>query len=340
MVKEFPNRFYLEHLDQVDFNLPNKYSFDFLSIYDNLPEAKDAEWKESEHPRIQAGGSKGGQFTKAGGAGAGGKRTPEAGGELPQHIVKLRIPPAWTDVSYNEDPDGDLLVTGRDAKGRQQTIYSERFSKTQAEAKFRRIEELNNKFKQIQAENDENRKNPKTRDLANVLSLIMATGIRPGSEDDTLAAKKAYGATTLEGRHVVVSPSGEVRLQFVGKKGVDIDIPVSNSQVSSMLRIYSKRAGPSGQLFPGVSAGRLLSYVHGLDGGSFKTKDFRTLLGTSIAQKEVMRYQRPKDAKIYKKMVMAVAKKVSEALGNTPTIALQSYIAPEVFARWRMSAHV
>jgi DNA topoisomerase IB len=35
---------------------------------------------------------------------------------------------------------------------------------------------------------------------------------------------------------------------------------------------------------------------------------------------------------------MAVAKTVSARLGNTPTIALQSYIDPTVFGAWKMAA--
>jgi len=43
----------------------------------------------------------------------------------------------------------------------------------------------------------------------------------------------------------------------------------------------------------------------------------------------------PKDEKTYKKQVLEVAKVISAKLGNTPTVALQSYIAPQVFAQWR-----
>jgi DNA topoisomerase IB len=42
------------------------------------------------------------------------------GSSLPKHIQKLRIPPAWKDVKYNPDPNGSLLASGKDAKGRQQ----------------------------------------------------------------------------------------------------------------------------------------------------------------------------------------------------------------------------
>lgn len=64
---------------------------------------------------------------------------------------------------------------------------------------------------------------PKISEPAKLAALIMSTGIRPGSESDTGAKVKAYGATTLEGRHVVTDSEGNTRLQFVGKKGVNID---------------------------------------------------------------------------------------------------------------------
>ncbi len=40
----------------------------------------------------------------------------------------------------------------------------------------------------------------------------------------------------------------------------------------------------------------------------------------------------------YKKRVMDVARQVSKKLGNTATIALQSYISPAVFSEWRIAA--
>ena len=42
--------------------------------------------------------------------------------------------------------------------------------------------------------------------------------------------------------------------------------------------------------------------------------------------------------KEYKKAVKFVATAVSKKLGNTPTIALQSYINPATFAAWRAVA--
>jgi DNA topoisomerase-1 len=174
------------------------------------------------------------------------------------------------------------------------------------------------------------------RDAASVSSLIMATGLRPGSTRDTKAETQAFGATTLEGRHVVVSGTN-VRLKFTGKKGVPIDIPVNNPMVAALLRERKESAGDSGRLF-NVSDSQLRGYAKTLDGGSFKPKDFRTHKGTSLAANLVSRGSVPKSEKEYKSRVREVAKSVAAALGNTPAVALQSYIDPTVFSKWRPAA--
>jgi DNA topoisomerase-1 len=257
------------------------------------------------------------------------------GKELPEHIQSLKIPPAWKGVNFNEDPKATLLVTGKDAAGRSQSIYSDEFMKQSADAKFERISELDSKFEDIQKEvlADVTQKN----ENAAVDRLIMSTGIRPGSENDTGAKKQAYGATTLLGSHVVGDNADNVRLQFTGKKGVDLDIPVTDKDIAQDLLDRRENAGPNGKIF-NTDANSLLDYTKNLDGGGFKTKDFRTLLGTRTAIDAVSSMSRPESSKEYKQSVMRVAKLVSERLGNTPTVALQSYISPVVFADWKMVA--
>jgi DNA topoisomerase-1 len=162
----------------------------------------------------------------------------------------------------------------------------------------------------------------------------MATGVRPGSEKDTGAEKQAYGATTLLARHVQVSPTGAVRLKFTGKKGVALDIPVNDPGVAHMLRA---RAAKGGRLFDTTDVG-LRGYAAGLAGGGYKPKDFRTLRGTLTAAAEVKARNTPRGPADYKRAVRDVATVVAAKLGNTPTVALQSYIDPTVFAKWRPAA--
>lgn len=252
-----------------------------------------------------------------------------------EHLSSIRIPPAWKDVSVNPDPHGKLMVVGKDVKGRSQHLYSKQFSAGQAEAKFARMADLEKQMPAIIKKNEANLKSddPKTREQAALLALIIHTGIRPGGEGDTGADKKAFGATTLQGRHVYQKPDGTARLKFVGKKGVNLKLYVTDKSIAADLAQRADDAGHTGKLFPDTSAHDLLGYVKSVTGSDdIKTKDFRTLLANRIAVAEVSKTKAPSDPKSFKKTVKAIATKVAEKLGNTAAIALASYIHPGVFA--------
>ncbi len=263
-------------------------------------------------------------------------RTQANGSPLPAHIVKLAIPPAWQDVKFNPDPKGNLLVTGKDLKGRPVAIRSEAFDAKQAASKFARVNKLAKAMPAIERLNAIAMKSndPATRESAECLELIMTMGLRPGSETDTGAEKQAYGATTLLGGHVVPEAGGAVTLKFTGKKGVSLSLPVPDPALGAKLVERAKAAGPDGQLF-NINEKQLLAHVKKTAGGEFKTKDFRTHLGTKLAGEMVKSMQVPTDAKSYKEAVMSVGRHASQRLGNTPVICLASYVNPNVFTPWQ-----
>lgn len=266
---------------------------------------------------------------------AGDKWVMEDGSPLPKYLEGVNIFAGWSNVQVSTDPKAELLVTAFDSKGRRQSLYSKAHWTKAAAVKFARTREGLQKREAIIKENNVNRTDPAKREDADVMMLILQTGIRPGSTNDTKAAVKAYGATTLEGRHVVVA-AGKVRLRFTGKKGVSLDIPVEDKEIAQMLQERKKSAGDSGKLFA-TDNNKLLKYAHSLDGGKFKTKDFRTIIGTKTAIDEIAKVNAvPKTKKEYVAQVKMIAKIVSEKLGNTPTVALQSYIDPSVFSAWRI----
>jgi DNA topoisomerase I len=318
---------------------------DFGTLFD-LPddlEARCAKWQVALQAEEAGHEFHGNQWTQGGGIslkrigeGKEAKWVTGKGEPIPEHAAKLTIPPAWKNVQVAPSPEHDLQAIGEDAKGRVQRIYSDAFTQRSADAKFSRTSELIKKQDKIFAQNEDNLKSedPKIRENAAAMKLIQQTGIRPGSDTDTGAEKQAYGATTLEGRHVVSDNDGNVRLQFVGKKGVSLDIPVEDKDTAKMMLDRKESAGLHGKIFDTNDAS-LRDYSHTLNGGSFKPKDFRTLKGTTTAMEEVSKTPAPKTFADYKKAVMNVAKKVATKLGNTPTIALQSYISPSVFSAWK-----
>ena len=279
-----------------------------------------------------------GRFTSAGGGGylhattrgADGKLTMADGSPLPAHIAALRIPPAWKDVEINKDPKGGLLAQGKAANGKTQPIYSEEFAGRGAASKFARNTELLSKDSAVASQIESNLKSsdPKTRENAAALKLIYHTGLRPGGgESDN------YGATTLEGRHVVINGK-KATLNFVGKSNKKNSIPVDDPSTVMMLLERKEAAGKTGKIF-NTNESSLSEYTHTLGGGGFKTKDMRTLVGTKEAIAVVSKMAVPKGEAAYKKAVKEVATLVAKKLGNTPTVALQSYINPIVFAHWR-----
>lgn len=310
-----------------------------------IARADAVSFEESEHPRDNDG-----QFTKGGGGGhaasksrsmlptkgEGKNRTQANGKPLPSHIAALKIPPGWTDVQYDADPTADLLVYGRDSKNRPVGIRSKTAEAKTAAQKFARVKALAKIHKDVQARNDAARQDPSTRDVADCLDLVLKMGLRPGSERDTGAEVQAYGATTLQGKHVVQNSQGTF-LRFTGKKGVKINLAVDDKALAKGLAARAKKAGGSGSLF-NVNNQALLRHMRTVAGDDFKTKDLRTHIGTSTAQQLVKSMPTPTNAKEAQAAILQVAKAVSAKLGNTPTIALQSYIAPEVFMGWKQAA--
>lgn len=243
----------------------------------------------------------------------------------------LRIPPAWTEIKINSNQDATLLATGKDKVGKTQYVYNPKFTERNAEIKFERNNQLLSRASFIVRKNLANTKSKdsKISDAASIIEVMQATGLRQGSLKDTHAKKKAYGASTLLGQHVLVK-DGVVTLKFDGKKGVPQQHVVTDKTAATILAERKKKAGNNGRLFTSTDAD-LRKYVKTLDKISFKPKDFRTLKGTDVAIKEVKKYPRAKTMNEYKKTVTAIAKTVAGVLGNRPQEALRSYINPFVF---------
>jgi DNA topoisomerase IB len=71
------------------------------------------------------------------------------------------------------------------------------------------------------------------------------------------------------------------------------------------------------------------NFLRCLSGGPFSAKEYRTWNATVIAATALAERQ-PVEARAARLASRAVA----EALGNTPTVARQSYIDPRVFSRY------
>lgn len=259
------------------------------------------------------------------------------GAPVPAHIQPAMVAPAWTDVKISVDPRAEVLVTARDAKGRPKMVLSKSYESRAAAMKFHRVSEMIDKHDQISREIQAARAKPETREEADCSWLMQVQATRPGSNADTKAKVKAYGATTLEARHVVQSEDG-VRLQFIGKEGVAHNHLVRDPELAKMLTARAQAAGsPDGKLFHTTDT-KVRDFVASLDGGDYSPKDFRTSAATRMAREAVAADpERSPSQKAHTVRVKAVAERVSRLLGNRPAQALTSYIHPAVFEPWNPS---
>lgn len=252
-------------------------------------------------------------------------------GAAAQRLAKLGLPPAWWGVQLSADPNAELQAIGYDEKGKQQYIYSAAHWEKQDAQKFLRNKALVAKIPKLEkAIKKSLLGSGADHEAACALFLIRRSGFRVGSEVDRGTEHKALGATTLTAKNVKID-GYDVKFDFIGKHGVNIKQTIRDPELAKLLKPRVKRGG---RLFD-TDEHKLSDYLHRNLGKNFKTKDLRTLNALEVAQETIDRMPVPKNEKEFKKARLEVGKAVAEKLGNTPTVALSSYVDPAVFLPWK-----
>lgn len=246
------------------------------------------------------------------------------------------VPPAYTDVTVYRDPNSSVVYRGTNDKGKQQARYSVAHTAEAAAEKFTRIKEFSADLpalrRDIMANIDST--DVAKRDAARVLHLIDTTFIRIGSGRDTKAEVQAYGASTLQSRHVKFS-GVEASLVFTGKKGVKQNIKVSDPTLVRILKEASSGKGPKDRLFNNIDENDVRRFMKEASGKDYTPKDFRSYHGSRIAFELIQGLPKPRDAKSANAKASIVKEKVADALGNTPAVSFRSYINPIVWDRFK-----
>lgn len=255
-----------------------------------------------------------------------------------ERLKRIRIPPAWKNVMVDPDADAVMVATGIDAKGRRQYIYSPEHLAESKHRKFAKIRKLIEEHEDIRSEIEQTLNNKRTsykdREAALVAYLIYETGIRPGSNTDTLADVQAYGATTLQLRHVKLASNG-VRLKFIGKKGVAQNVLVTNPYLVNEIRKRKMSTTAYTTLLFDCSSTKLRQFVGGLGSNAYTPKDLRTMRGTILAMELIgWRVRIPSTKKGKKEIVNTMLDKVAKQLGNTRAVTRSAYVDPAVYSRF------
>jgi DNA topoisomerase-1 len=270
-------------------------------------------------------------------------RLDSKGKPLPQKIQdrmnELGVQFAWTNVHLNKDPDdnvhaqakGQVLVQipGKPDHLKWQSIYTKAYTADRADDKFGRVKDFEKARPALVKQAEKDMK--KGDDTAAAICLVNATGFRVGSSTQ-LGKEEAFGATSLEGRHVRIV-GDKVIFHFTGKHAVDIRHTIVDSALAKDISARKAEAGPHGQLYPHTNEPKAINYIKEKTGNEhFKVHDFRTWHGTMTARAIIGNHKPINGKTAFKKYQKEVAIKVGEHLHNGWGMALKSYIDPKVWS--------
>jgi DNA topoisomerase-1 len=131
-----------------------------------------------------------------------------------------------------------------------------------------------------------------------------------------------------------------VRFTFKAKGRVQVRTALVDAELAEAIRDLLK--APGSRLFRYEDEGvlrnltdrRLNEYVKEFMGEDFSCKDFRTWGGTLTAAIELAERGPIEGVGEQKRVVAAVMRKVGQRLGNTPTVARNSYVSPAVVEQY------
>lgn len=260
-------------------------------------------------------------------------------------IRALAIPPAWADVWICADPSGHLQAVGRDARGRKQYRYHPTWRVGRDRAKYLRAALFGRALPAIrrQVEADLARPGvPREKVLASVVRILESTSLRVGN-DEYARSNRSYGLTTLRDRHVTVDGS-ELRFRFRTKGGRIRDVELRDRRLARIVARCRDLAGQDlfqyldedGEARP-IGSGDVNDYLRRAAGARITAKDFRTWAGTLLAFR-ALRGTVESGPAAARRTIASSTELVAEALGNTPAVSRQSYIAPVVIDAFESGA--
>ncbi|MDY0779340.1 DNA topoisomerase IB [Tenacibaculum sp. IB213877] len=255
-------------------------------------------------------------------------------------INSLVIPPAWTEVEISEDPNADLLVTGRDDKNRKQYIYHPNYIEKRNQKKFDRIIDFADNLehmRRVTGQHLRTKKMNRNKVLAVMVRLLETAFFRPGNEYYS-SENNTYGLTTIRSKHLTIH-GNEMIFTYTGKSNKEQEKHIVDARLTKIVQELDEI--PGYEIFKyfdennnkvDVKSDDLNAYIKEHMGEEFSAKDFRTWAGTiiaAIALDDIGAVDK-KDQKVIDKNIKEAIVTVAEKLGNTPAVARSSYVDPRI----------
>jgi DNA topoisomerase-1 len=257
-----------------------------------------------------------------------------------ERIDALAIPPAWRDVWICPWPNGHIQAIGVDDAGRKQYLYHEEWRRLRDADKHDRVLTMVAKlpdFRERVHQDLVGRGYTGERVLATALRMLDRGVFRVGSHQYE-EEYGTYGLATMLREHAKVHRDA-VSFQFAGKGGIEQVVHLTDTElraaVASLLRspaesprllVHRHAAG-----WHELRAQDINERIKELLGEQFTAKDMRTWNATVLAAVALAKSgEPPRSERARRRIEKQAMTEVSEHLGNTPTVARQSYVDPRV----------
>ena len=244
----------------------------------------------------------------------------------------IALPPAYVDAWFCPAPNGHILATGVDAKGRKQYRYHPEFRAAREGEKFDSCVTFGSLLPLVRKRVEEDLRGHKLtreRAVASVVRLLDLGAVRVGNEGYA-KANKSFGATTLRKRHAELTGK-TLKLRYRGKAGKLREVTLTDGSLARVVRKMQDLPGQN--LFKyidedgeqqTVGSSDVNEYLREAMGQDFTAKNFRTW----HASVRALRCLYEGEGRIPMKELLDC---VAGHLGNTPAVTRKSYIHPAVF---------
>jgi DNA topoisomerase-1 len=255
-------------------------------------------------------------------------------------VERLVIPPAWEEVWIACREDCHVQAIGRDAAGRKQYIYHQRWRSTRDLRKYARLVALGRVLPQarrtVSADLTNGNDLNHARVMAALARLLETTLIRVGN-DEYAQQHQTFGLTTIRKKHVAHLDRRRVVFDFAGKSSKPWRVEVTDPDVVCVVQQCMET--PGYEIFKYYDAcGRkrdatssdVNSYLREVTGAHVTAKDFRTLGGTLLAACALSDFARNTRELPSKRLILRAIERTAECLNNTPQICRSSYVHPAI----------
>lgn len=258
-----------------------------------------------------------------------------------ERIEGLKVPPAWEKARIARAPSARVQAVGYDAAGRLQYLYHPKYREKKEKEKFDRILRFADRLpamRRITSEHLRREGLDREKVLACMTRLVNAAYFRVG--DERYARKnKTYGIATLRRKHLTIE-GDTMTFEYRGKWGQCQRKTVTDGVLREIVEECA--ALPGYEIFKYLDDGEvrdvksrdLNAYIKEVMGPEFSPKDFRTWAGTLLAAVKLAELGVEEEEQRAKKNVLAAVDAVAERLGNTRTIARESYVSPRVIEHY------